>query len=162
LTIQDFGETLAGLRKEKKLSQTELANHLNITHQAVSKWERGESWPDIETVVRLSTLFDITVDDLLKGKKEKQPPKEEEAAVPTLSDADHIWTKAQAYMQERISGPSYRTWIASTSAVFEEERLVIICCSQFQREWLKGRYMSLMAEALEHATGKPGVPFDFR
>jgi len=161
LTIQDFGETLAGLRKEKKLSQTELANHLNITHQAVSKWERGESWPDIETVVRLSTLFDITVDDLLKGKKEKQSLREE-AAVPTLSDADRIWTKAQAYIQERISGPSYRTWFASTSVVLEDGRLFIVCYSQFQREWLFHRYTGLITEALEHATGKSGVPFDFR
>ncbi len=63
-----FSETLQTLRKEKGLSQEKLAELLNVSRQAVSKWESGQAYPEIDKLIILSDLFKITLDDLVKGK----------------------------------------------------------------------------------------------
>ena len=57
------------LRQSKKMSQKELAEVLNITPQAISKWELDKSLPDLETLVNLCDYFDISVDELLGNTK---------------------------------------------------------------------------------------------
>ena len=61
----NFGENLRRLRKSKDLSQEQLAEMLNISRQAVSKWESGKAYPDIENLVLLRSIFNITLDDLI-------------------------------------------------------------------------------------------------
>lgn len=58
------------LRKEKGWSQQQLADRLGITRQAVSKWESGQSLPDIQMIVTLSDVFEVTTDSLLKDNEE--------------------------------------------------------------------------------------------
>jgi len=60
-----IGANIAAYRKLGGLTQAGLAEKLNYSDKAVSKWERGESVPDVVTLVQLSELFDITVNDLL-------------------------------------------------------------------------------------------------
>ena len=59
-------KNLVELRKNAKLTQIELAEKLNYSDKAVSKWERGESLPDVETLKRIAELYDVSVDALLK------------------------------------------------------------------------------------------------
>ena len=76
----ELHENLARLRKEKGLSQLELAEELNVTRQAVSRWETGAAVPMVDTLVQLSRLYGVTVDDLLLNDvhlPEKQPVPEE-------------------------------------------------------------------------------------
>lgn len=61
-----IGDKIKLLRRKRKLTQSQLANELNVTAQAVSKWEKGLSYPDIETIIKISELFDVTTDYLLK------------------------------------------------------------------------------------------------
>lgn len=61
-----LGANIAAFRKRSGLTQAALAERINFSDKAVSKWERGESIPDVLTLVELAKLFDITVDDLLK------------------------------------------------------------------------------------------------
>lgn len=61
-----FGEKLQTLRKTKGLSQEQLAAELSVSRQAVSKWELGESNPDLEYLIQLSEFFNVTTDFLLK------------------------------------------------------------------------------------------------
>lgn len=56
-------------REQVGLSQTRLAEKLNISRQSVSKWENGWGYPDIDNLILLSQLYDITIDDLLKENK---------------------------------------------------------------------------------------------
>lgn len=60
-----LGEKIHQLRKEKGLSQEELAGQLTVSRQAISKWELGESTPDTENVVQLSKIFGVSTDYLL-------------------------------------------------------------------------------------------------
>ena len=62
-------------RKQAKLTQAELAQKLNYSDKAVSKWERGESLPDILIIKQIADLYGITVDDLVYERKEPVAPK---------------------------------------------------------------------------------------
>ncbi|MBY3635886.1 helix-turn-helix transcriptional regulator [Enterococcus faecium] len=57
-------------RHIKGISQSEVAKYLNISRQSISKWENDTSSPDINNLTLLSSLYEISIDDLLKEKKE--------------------------------------------------------------------------------------------
>lgn len=63
----DLSNTLIALRKEKGLSQVDIAEKLFVSRQAVSKWEKGLSVPDVDNIVKLSEIFGVTTDYLLIG-----------------------------------------------------------------------------------------------
>ena len=64
-----IGNRLYNLRKEKNISQEELANALDVSRQTISKWETGESTPDFNKICPLCEYFGITSDELLSGKQ---------------------------------------------------------------------------------------------
>ena len=66
---EKFGEFIARLRKEKGLTQQELADRLFLSNKAVSKWERGQSLPDIDLLTPLSDILGVSVAELLKGER---------------------------------------------------------------------------------------------
>lgn len=68
LIIMEFSNKLYNLRKQKGLSQEELANRLNVSRQTVSKWEVGDSTPDMEKLIAISDLFEISLDELVMDK----------------------------------------------------------------------------------------------
>lgn len=61
-----LGANIATLRKRSGMTQATLAERINFSDKAVSKWERGESIPDVLTLMQLARLFEVSVDDLLK------------------------------------------------------------------------------------------------
>lgn len=62
-----LGERIAALRSEKKLSQGDLAEKLNVSRQSVSKWETGASVPELDKLLLLSEVFGLSLDQLVKG-----------------------------------------------------------------------------------------------
>lgn len=66
----DFGQKIQNLRKEKGLSQEALASQLNVSRQAVSKWETGEGYPEIDKLLLISELFGVSLDYLMKDQEE--------------------------------------------------------------------------------------------
>ena len=75
-----FADNLTELRKLHHMSQDELAEQINVSRQTLSKYETGESLPDIEKCTKLADVFGVTVDDLISYDKEKSlglgvPPK---------------------------------------------------------------------------------------
>lgn len=98
----NFGKKLKELRHKKDVTQEELAAHLKISSQAVSKWERDESYPDITLLPRLALYFDVTIDEMLgiSGEKMKEDVEEyceKSQRIMNMGDIDEnlkLWEKA--------------------------------------------------------------------
>ena len=61
-----FNEKIVMLRKNKNLSQEDLGNELGVARQTISKWELGETTPEMDKLIKMSEIFAITLDDLIK------------------------------------------------------------------------------------------------
>lgn len=90
----DFGLFLTQLRKEKGLTQQQLAEHLYISNKAISKWERGLSFPDISLLIPLAKILDVTTTELLSGKRiELDTPF-------TVQEVENLMTKTISYSKD--------------------------------------------------------------
>ena len=69
---KSLGMMISSLRKEKGMTQVELAQQMGVTDKAVSKWERDLSYPDINSIPKLAEVFGICVDELMQMKTESQ------------------------------------------------------------------------------------------
>ena len=67
---QTLGMMISSLRKEKGMTQAELAEKMGVTDKAVSKWERDLSFPDINSIPKLAEVFEVSVDELMQVKTE--------------------------------------------------------------------------------------------
>lgn len=66
-----FGEKLSSLRKQANLTQSDLAEKLNVSRQAITKWENGTGLPDLDNIKKLSSIFNTSIDELLDYKVEE-------------------------------------------------------------------------------------------
>lgn len=71
-----FAEKLKSIRKQAGMSQEQLAEKLGVSRQAVTKWETDAGIPDIENIMAISALFDISIDELLSNEKGAKKPKD--------------------------------------------------------------------------------------
>ncbi len=69
MTSKDCGKFICELRKEVNLTQKELAEKLNVSDKAISRWETGKGFPDVNSLLALSEFFGISVNELLAGKQ---------------------------------------------------------------------------------------------
>ena len=67
----EIGRFISHLRRERKLTQKEIADKLGVTYQAVSKWERGENLPDVLTLKKLADIYEVSVDYIINSGEEK-------------------------------------------------------------------------------------------
>lgn len=65
---ETFGNMVAVLRKEKGMTQVELAEKMGVTDKAVSKWERDISFPDVSSIPKLAEILEVSVDELMQVK----------------------------------------------------------------------------------------------
>lgn len=70
--MSDFSQRLTAARKEQKMTQSDVAEKLNVSFQAVSLWERGETTPEIEKLTEIADLYGVSIDWLLRGKEEHE------------------------------------------------------------------------------------------
>lgn len=68
MSIKSMGEIISENRKEKGMTQSELANKMNVTDKAVSKWERNISCPDINSINKLANILGVSVEELISSK----------------------------------------------------------------------------------------------
>ena len=92
MTKQTFGATISALRKEKGMTQLDLARQMGVTDKAVSKWERDLSFPDGTSLPKLAEVLDTSVDELLEVKTAAQ----EEPAAPKVPALVELVLKAVA------------------------------------------------------------------
>ena len=64
----NLGENLISLRKKENMSQEDLAEKLDVSRQAISKWESGQGYPEMEKIIKISEIFNYNIDLLIKGK----------------------------------------------------------------------------------------------
>ena len=83
MEAEKFGRFIAQCRKNREMTQKELARKLNVTEQAVSRWECGKGFPDIQLLVPLAESLEISVSELMNLEK-----KNGEKATETLTDGD--------------------------------------------------------------------------
>lgn len=84
-----FAENLRQLRKDKNLTQLQLAEYFGYSHVAVVKWENGTREPDFATLIKLADYFEVTTDYLLGREKEKQPTHYTQA-VPNIEEIPQV------------------------------------------------------------------------
>ena len=72
MTAIELGKRIADMRNAKKMTQAELAEKLSVTTHAISKWETGAGFPDIQIIPQLADIFDTTADYLLGCEKKQK------------------------------------------------------------------------------------------
>lgn len=82
----DVGNRIANRRKEKGLTQLQLAERLNVSNRTVSKWENGDGYPDITILPNLSDILEISIDELIRGEKAYENPGKKQADTDEYSD----------------------------------------------------------------------------
>ena len=70
----NLGQTICRLRMQKQLSQSDLAETLGVSRQSVSKWETNASVPELDKLVKMAQLFEITMDELVCGETKDAVP----------------------------------------------------------------------------------------
>lgn len=98
----EVGVFISALRKEKGLTQRQLADQIHVTDKAISKWERGMGYPDVTNLTLLAEALGVTVGELLKGRREEAPAPQEELIKTTLVYADKAskahWSRAAHWL----------------------------------------------------------------
>lgn len=100
-----FGLFIANLRKEKNMTQAQLAERLNVTDKAISRWERGIGFPDISLLEPLSQALEISILELMKSEKIEETIIKSKEADSLLTDAFHTaqqQKQAQVQQEKRL------------------------------------------------------------
>ena len=115
-----LGENIVRLRTQKNWSQGDLADALDISRQSVSKWETDASIPELDKLLKLSELFDVTLDELVRGE---EVPKTE-----TAMPAAHLYPRPL----HRRQHPSVKSAVPSLEqfhCVLVQSFWFFACCS---------------------------------
>lgn len=100
-----LGTFLSALRRAKGMTQRELAEKLNVSDKAVSRWERDESAPDLTLIPVIAEVFDVTSDELLRGARRSDSDSPERTALRTEKQLQRLLkdTKTKFYIRSSIS-----------------------------------------------------------
>lgn len=141
---KNIADNISGLRREFGFTQTELAEKLNYSDKAVSKWERGESVPDIATLKQIALLFDVSVDYLIskdnsnKKLRNISVHKKRNHIIITLLATMLVWLIATVvFVAVTLQGYNIKnTWLAFVYAVPVSSIVLLV----FNSVWGKGKY----------------------
>lgn len=122
--MKQYGKIIAKLRKERNMTQAELGAKLNVTYQAVSKWENDQSQPDFATMIEMAKLFNVPLNVFVDG---------DESSVPAADAAGAAVPAAEAPQAERqpaeepVIGYCKNCGIAVRKKNLAQERPYILC-----------------------------------
>lgn len=163
LDNKKIGVRILNLRKHSNMTQMELSEMLGVSHQAVSKWENGECLPDIEVLLRLAKIFNLSVEGILLYDINRDENEQERQIESSFRDStEKLWADVLKDIHEQINIHSYNTWFKNTTGTFEGDIFVITCPNRFSTEWLFHRYSSLIAKTLDKLTGKSQTKIRFQ
>ena len=96
MDLTKIGKFLQELRKEKGLTQEDLAEQLNVARRTVSRWETGSNMPDLDILIELSDIYEVDLREILNGERKSEKMNEEVKEV-VLKAADYTSSKAERY-----------------------------------------------------------------
>ena len=105
-----IGQFIAALRKANGMTQQDVAERLNVSNKAVSRWERDECAPDISVIPALAEMFDVTCDELLKGERIMNPASAE-------NKGPKVEKQVKALVTRTLIGFKTLIWISLTVAI---------------------------------------------
>ena len=138
-----FGENLRAIRRKKNISQEELAERLNVSRQAVSRWEQNNGYPEMEKMIALSRLLNVTLDNLVSEHKIADETGEEtiqgeqpktSAVVPTgrilIRSYDgkqlvNCYKVISKHLSDSIDVPNYVLYGVDSSSFWGENREIL-------------------------------------
>ena len=109
-----IGSKINQLRKMAGMTQEQFAEKLNVSRQTISKWESGITQPDLESIIKISSMFQVTLDDLLLDEASKMPQRDEQL---TLEDLIKIQTHNRKMLLLLLSSLIF-LMMSTLSAVF--------------------------------------------
>ena len=118
----EIAQRLAAMRREQGYSQEELAERLGLSRQAVSKWERAESAPDMGNLIALADLYEVTLDELLRVS----PEVEEDMRFESQERAESVETEAAAAAEAALAAAARAEAAAATAAEVPEAPKVVV------------------------------------
>lgn len=148
---ENFADNLVRFRKEYNLTQAELAEKLNYSDKAVSKWERGESVPDLYALKNIADLFNVTLDDLIKepttvSPQQPKTKKISKRAIIAICSTGLVWLVAMcAFAFINIIIPSItKTWLAFIYAIPITLIVLLVLTSVWKKKITTGVVISLL------------------
>ena len=116
----ELGEKLQSIRKRNNLSQSDLAEKLDVSRQSVSKWETGTATPKLSKLIRISELFNISLDEM-SGRKEHTDPDERRSEVAESGP--------QTKVKSSIVGLIGKTYNSTLLSFIDTSVLLFVFCS---------------------------------
>lgn len=110
------GQNIYELRKNKKLSQEDIAEKINVTRQTISNWENGQTIPDLYQAKALAEVLNVSIDDLFEIKdtqdeKVNSNIEENENSNIESVDVSRIWNEIKLHFLDEFSQTSYELWV---------------------------------------------------
>lgn len=138
-----FGAFIAQLRKEQGLTQKELADRLNVTDKAVSKWETGKGFPDVKLLEPLAQALGVSLVELMQGKRQ-------EADTLTVAEADAAVSQAMGQLERSTARRYLRLfrWFLTGGGALSLLWLFTTFFSSVWAELVKGIYLSPTAASI--------------
>ena len=138
-----FGTFLAQMRKEMGLTQKELADRLNVTDKAVSKWETGKGFPDVKLLEPLAQALGVSLVELMQGRRQ-------EADTLTVAEADAAVSQAMGQLERSTARRYLRLfrWFLTGSGALSLLWLFTTFFSSVWTELVRGIYLSPIASGI--------------
>lgn len=138
-----LADKIIDLRKKAGWSQDELASKLNVTRQSVSKWEGAQSIPDMERIVRMSRLFGVTTDYLLKDELETEEFSSADADTGTSLRRVSMEQASNYLALRKAAAP--RIALATLLCIVSPIVLIVLACAceSSHKRGRRGRYRTL-------------------
>ena len=92
---EKIGKFIAKLRKEKNMTQEQLAEKMGVSINAVSKWERGISFPDVSLYKKLCNELNISIEELINGEKDNSESAKEKALITSIKEREKVKKKSK-------------------------------------------------------------------
>lgn len=128
---ETIGERIIALRKANGLTQVQLAERLNISDKAISKWESGKGDPSLVLLQSLSEVFGCTIDYIVKGDAKQEEKIGHKKITVEKNNREHLnamFEEVLKIMKERVSAIVYDLWIETLVPLRIDENVLVLSC----------------------------------